>query len=121
MAVEHLTLDTFKQKVFNYEDNKDWIFEGDKPAVIDFYADWCAPCKTLGPIVEELSTEYDGKMTFYKVDTGVEQELAGMFGIRSIPSLLFIPMGEAPQMAQGALPKENFRQAIQDVLKIDPS
>ena len=117
--MEHLTKETFKEKVFNFEDNKDWKFEGDKPAVIDFYAEWCGPCKTIAPILDELATEYDGKVDIYKVNTEDEHELAGIFGIQSIPSILFIPMGEQPQMAMGALPKDTFKTAFADVLKVD--
>ncbi len=114
--MEHLTKQTFQEKVFNYEVNKEWKFEGELPSIIDFYADWCQPCKMVAPILEELAEEYKGKINIYKVDTEAEQELAGAFGIRSIPSLLFVPMGEQPQMAQGALPKESFKQVIEDVL-----
>lgn len=109
--IEHLTVETFKQKVFNYEASQEWKFEGNKPAVIDFYADWCGPCKMVAPVLEELSKEYDGKIDIYKVDTEAEQELAAVFGIRSIPSLLFIPVDAQPQMAMGALPKDSFKQA----------
>ena len=116
--MEHLTQATFKEKVFNYEKSKDWKFEGDKPAIIDFYADWCAPCKIVVPILEELSTEYEGKLDIFKVNTEEQQELAAAFGIRSIPSLLFIPKEGQPQMAMGALPKENFKKIIEDVLKV---
>jgi thioredoxin len=116
--MEFLTKDTFKDKVFNFEQNKDWKFEGDKPAIIDFYADWCGPCKMVAPILEELSNEYDGKIDIYKIDTEKEQELAGMFGIRSIPSILFIPKEGQPQMAQGALPKNTFEQVIDEVLNV---
>ena len=114
--MEHLTKQTFLEKVFNYEKNKEWKFEGDAPCIIDFYADWCQPCKMVAPILEELSEEYKGKINIYKVDTEVEQELAQAFGIRSIPSLLFCPTDEQPQMAQGALPKDTFKQVINDVL-----
>ncbi|MCB0807437.1 MAG: thioredoxin [Bacteroidales bacterium] len=114
--MEHLTKQTFFDKVFNYEQNKEWKFEGDKPCIIDFYADWCQPCKMVAPILEELSDEYKGQIDIYKVDTEAEQELAAAFGIRSIPSLLFVPKDEQPQMAMGALPKETFRQVINDVL-----
>ena len=117
--IEHLTLETFKQKVFNFEKNTDWKFEGDKPAIIDFYADWCGPCKMVAPILEELSAEYDGKLTIYKVDTEAEQELASVFGIKSIPSLLFIPKDSQPQMAQGALPKDSFKKAFKEVLGVE--
>lgn len=114
--MEHLTKETFLTKVFDFEKNKDWKFEGELPCVIDFYADWCQPCKMVAPILEELSKEYDGKINIYKVDTEDQQELAGAFGIKSIPSLLFCPKDGQPQMAQGALPKETLVSAIKDVL-----
>ena len=117
--IEHLTVETFKNKVFNFEANKEWKFEGSLPALIDFFADWCGPCKTVAPILEELATEYSGKVQIYKVDTEQERELAGLFGIQSIPSLLFIPKDGQPQMAMGALPKDTFRKAIKDVLQVD--
>jgi len=114
--MEHLTKETFLEKVFNYEKNKEWKYEGELPCMIDFYADWCQPCKMVAPILEELSEEYKGKINIYKIDTEAERELAGAFGIRSIPSLLFCPKDGQPQMAQGALPKETFKQVIDDVL-----
>ena len=114
--MEHLTKQTFHEKVFNYEQNKDWKFEGELPCIIDFYADWCQPCKIVAPILEELSKEYDGKINIYKVNTEEETELAAAFGIRSIPSILFCPADSQPQMAQGALPKETLIKAINDVL-----
>ena len=114
--MEHLTKQTFFDKVFNYEQNKDWKFEGELPCIIDFYADWCQPCKIVAPILEELSKEYEGKVNIYKVNTEEETELAAAFGIRSIPSILFCPKDGQPQMAQGALPKETLIQAINDVL-----
>ncbi len=114
--MEHLTKETFFEKVFNYEKNKDWAFEGKLPCIIDFYADWCQPCKIVSPILEELSKEYEGKINIYKVNTEDETELSAAFGIRSIPSLLFCPAEGQPQMAQGALPKETLIQAINDVL-----
>jgi thioredoxin 1 len=119
MTLEHLTLETFKQKVFDFEKNKEWKFEGSLPVVIDFYADWCAPCRMVAPILEELAVEYEGKVNIYKVDTEAERELAGMFGIQSIPSLLFVPKEGQPAMAKGALPKDSFKQAFSDVLKVD--
>lgn len=118
--MEHLTKETFNQKVFNYEQNKEWKFEGDLPCLIDFYADWCGPCKTVAPILEELSEEYKGKINIYKVNTEAEQELSAAFGIRSIPSLLFCPKEGQPQMAMGALPKDNLRQVIEEVLLEKP-
>ena len=114
--VEHLSKKTFLEKIFNYEVNKEWKFEGDLPCIIDFYADWCQPCKMVAPILDELSGEYEGKINIFKIDTEVEQELAGAFGIKSIPSMLFCPKDGQPQMAQGALPKESLVQAINDVL-----
>jgi thioredoxin 1 len=119
VMVEFLTKETFKEKVFDFENNKDWKFEGEKPCLIDFYADWCQPCKMVAPILEELSDEYNGKVDIYKIDTEAQQELAGMFGIQSIPSLLFVPTEGQPQMAQGALPKDTFERAIKDVLKVE--
>jgi thioredoxin len=116
---EHLTAQTFKEKVFNYEVNKEWKFEGSLPCMIDFYADWCGPCKMVAPVLEELSEEYDGKLNIYKVNTEEEQELSAVFGIQSIPSLLFVPSDGQPQMAMGALPKDTFKQAIKDVLKVE--
>ena len=117
--VEQLTLDTFKEKVFDFENNKDWTFKGENPCVIDFYADWCGPCKMVSPIIDELAGEYQGKVTFYKIDTDKEQELAGMFGIQSIPSILFVPSDDKPQMAMGALPKASMVEAINNVLKVN--
>ena len=114
--MEHLTKEKFLEKVFNFEQNKDWKFEGELPCIIDFYADWCAPCRMVAPILEELSIEYAGKINIYKVDTEAEQELAGAFGIRSIPSILFCPKDGQPQMAMGALPKDTFKKAIDDIL-----
>ena len=116
---ENLTKATFLEKVFNFEESQEWKFKGDKPALIDFYADWCGPCKMLAPILEQLSEEYGDKIDIYKIDTEAEQELSAAFGIRSIPSMLFCPMGEQPQMANGALPKQQLEQIIKDVLKIE--
>jgi len=113
----HLTKADFLEKVVNYEKNPaTWEYLGDKPCLIDFYASWCGPCKMIAPILEELAEEYDGQIYIYKVDTEKELELAAAFGIRSLPTLLFCPIGEAPQLAQGALPKAAFKQAIDEVL-----
>ena len=114
--MEHLTKATFLEKVFNYEKNKDWKYEGDLPCLIDFYADWCGPCKMVAPVLEELSKEYEGKIHIYKVDTEDQQELAAAFGIRSIPSLLFCPKEGQPQMAMGALPKPTMKKANEEIL-----
>lgn len=116
---EHLTAETFKEKVFNFEENKEWKFEGEKPCIIDFYADWCGPCKMVAPVLEELSEEYDGKLDIYKVNTEEQKELSAIFGIQSIPSLLFVPKDGQPQMAMGALPKDTLEKAFKDVLKVD--
>ncbi len=115
---EHLTKETFLKKVFNYEQNQEWKFEGDKPCIIDFYADWCGPCKMVAPVLEELSEEYAGKVDIYKVNTEQERDLAMAFGIQSIPSMLFVPMSDKPQMAVGALPKQSIEQAMKDVLGV---
>ena len=117
MKTIHLTKAEFLKKVVDFEGNpNEWKYLGDKPALIDFYASWCGPCKTIAPILEELAAEYDGEIYIYKVDTEAEQELAAAFGIRSIPTLLFAPMKGNPQIVQGALPKANLKQAIDEVL-----
>ncbi len=115
--IEHLTMESFKEKIMDYETNKDnWIFEGELPAIIDFYADWCGPCKMVAPILEELSKEYKDQINIYKIDTEEQQELASMFAIRSIPSVLFIPKNSEPQMSVGALPKSKFKEIIDELL-----
>lgn len=116
--MEFLTTESFKEKVFNWEETQEWKFRGELPCIIDFYADWCGPCKMVAPILEKLSKEYEGKINIYKVDTEDQQELAGLFGIQSIPSILFCPVEGQPQMAMGALPKASFESAISDVLKV---
>jgi len=112
----HLTTSDFKEKIFNYETNKEWKYEGTLPAIIDFYADWCQPCKMVAPVLEDLAREYAGQIMIYKVNTEEEQELASVFGIQSIPTILFIPKEGQPQAAMGALPKQTFEKAIKDVL-----
>ena len=116
---EHLTLETFKEKIFDFDINVEWNYKGELPAVVDFYADWCGPCRQVAPIIDELTVEYAGRVNFYKVDTQKQRELAGIFGIRSIPSILFIPTEGKPQMVSGAYPKDGFIQLIQEHLKID--
>jgi len=107
----------FLKKVMDYESNsKEWKYLGDKPAIIDFYATWCGPCRQIAPVLEELAKEYAGRIYIYKIDTDKERELAAAFGIRSIPSLLFIPMEGQPQMGQGALPKSMLKEAIDTLL-----
>jgi len=116
--MQNLTTEAFKTKVFDFEKNKEWKFAGDKPCLVDFYADWCGPCKMLAPVLDELSQKYAGKLDVYKINTDEEQALAAAFGIQSIPSMLFVPMTGKPQMAQGALPRETLEKAIGDVLKV---
>jgi thioredoxin len=113
----HLTKAEFLKKVANFETNpNEWKYLGDKPCIIDFYTTWCGPCKMVAPILEELSNEYDGKIYIYKIDTEAEPELAAAFGIQSIPTILFCPMNGAPQITQGAMPKETFVKQINEVL-----
>lgn len=116
--LEHLTLETFKEKVFDFELNKEWKYEGKTPCMIDFYADWCGPCKMVAPVLEDLQQEYGNNLVIYKVNTEDERELAAIFGIQSIPSLLFVPVDGQPQMAMGALPKATFERAIEEVLNV---
>ncbi|MBM2813491.1 MAG: trxA [Ignavibacteria bacterium] len=116
--MEHLTLDTFREKVFDFQTNTEWNFAGNKPCIIDFYADWCGPCKMVAPVMEQLSKEYDGKVDIYKINTEEQQELSGMFGIQSIPSVLFCPVDGKPQMSVGALPKDGYKKAIESVFGI---
>lgn len=117
MKTIELTKEEFLKNVANYKTNlTEWKYLGDKPAIIDFYADWCVPCKMMTPILEELATEYDGKIYVYKVNVEKEQELAAAFGIQIIPSLLFTPMNNSPQMSSGAMSKLALKQIIDDVL-----
>jgi len=119
---EHLTEQTFKLKVMDYEKNpQQWIFEGDMPAIVDFYADWCKPCRMIAPILEELAVEYEGKIKIYKVDTEAQRELAAIFGITSLPTVLFIPMQGKPSSQKGALPKESYKKIIDEFLLKAPS
>jgi thioredoxin len=118
MATIKLTADKFKSDIFDYTTEKEWKYKGSRPAIIDFYADWCGPCKMVAPIMEELSSEYAGKVDIYKVDTEVEQELSSVFGIRSIPSILFIPQHGTPMMQPGALPKNAFQEVIEKELLV---
>ena len=117
--VQILDRENFKTKIHNIDEGAEWKFQGDKPAIIDFYADWCGPCKMVAPVMEELSNDYEGKIDFYKLDVDAEQEIAAMFQIQSIPSILFIPKDGPPQLAVGAAPKADMEKAIADILDID--
>ena len=117
MKAINITKEEFLKKVVDYESNPtEWKYKGDKPAIIDFYASWCGPCKMLAPVLDELAKEYDGKVYIYKVDTEVEEELSQVFGIRSIPTMLFVPMEGKPMMTQGALPKSEIEKMIKQRL-----
>lgn len=117
MKTIELTKEGFLTQVYNYElSPKEWKYEGDKPAIVDFYASWCGPCRMVAPILEELAEEYADKIVIYKINTENERELAGAFGISSIPTLLFIPTSGQPQMAQGAMGKNEFKRIIDNVL-----
>ena len=114
---EHLTFETFKEKVWDFEANpQEWIYKGTEPCIIDFYADWCKPCKMIAPIMEELASEYEGKIKIYKIDTQTERELASVFQIRSIPAVLFSPMEGKPMMQTGAMQKEAYVKIIKENL-----
>lgn len=117
MSVQNLTMADFKKQIMDFEANpQEWKYLGDKPAIIDFYATWCGPCKATAPVLEKIAEKYDGRINIFKVDVDKEQELAALFGVRSIPSLLFIPMSEKPQMATGAMMQNDFERAIANIL-----
>jgi thioredoxin 1 len=115
---EHLDAAGFKKKVFDWEKSQEWSFEGELPAIVDFYAEWCMPCKMLGPVLEAVAAKYEGKMSVYKVDIDKEPELASVFGVQSVPTLLFVPMEGVPSMALGALPKAQIEKVVGELLKI---
>jgi thioredoxin len=114
--LEHLTTETFKEKVFNFELNKEWKYEGELPAIVKFTAAWCSPCKALTPVLLEIESEYNNKINIYEVDVDKEQELSSIFGIRSVPTMLFTPINGQPSMTSGSLPKNKIIDIINDVL-----
>jgi len=115
--VEYLTYDSFKEKVWDFDANpNEWKYKGDIPCVIDFYADWCKPCKIVAPIMDKLAKEYDGKVKIYKIDTDKEKKLAGVFGIRSIPTVFFIPKEGSPAKQMGALPESEYKRIIEETV-----
>ncbi|GAB5465158.1 MAG: thioredoxin [Candidatus Kapaibacteriales bacterium] len=118
MKAKNITTQEFKENIFNYTEKTEWNYEGELPLVIDFYADWCAPCKAVAPIMDELSNDYEDRVEILKVDTEKEKELSAAFGIRSIPSVLFVPKEGQPKMAIGAMDKKGYQNAIEDVLGV---
>ena len=116
MGTIQLTAQDFKDKVFNYETEQEWNYKGQLPAIVDFYADWCGPCKAIAPVLEELAIQYDGQLVVYKINTDQESELSGLFGIQSIPTLLFIPLQGNLMMQKGALPKNMLQKVIDEKL-----
>ncbi len=116
--IKNLTKQEFLESIFNYETEEHWNYTGELPLIIDFYADWCAPCRALGEVLKEIDEAYEGKIQIYKVNTEIEQEMSADFGIRSIPSMLFCPIGETPQMSNGGLPPYKIHELIETVLKV---
>jgi len=117
--IEHLTKETFEQKVTNFSNSKDWKFEGERPIIIDFYAPWCGPCKLVTPILEDLKNEYGDKIEIYKVDTDQEMELPMIFNVRGVPTIAFFPVGENYFTKVGAMPKAAFEKILKEQLKIE--
>src|SRR3954463_7834116 len=116
MPTKNITKQDFIDNVFDYEKASEWQYKGNRPAIIDFYADWCGPCKAVAPALEQLADEYEGKINIYKINTDQEQELSALFGIQSIPTFLFVPLTGSPMVQRGALPKSSFKQVIEERL-----
>ena len=119
MATQHMTKKDFIEKIFDYENEREWKYNGEVPAIIDFYADWCGPCRSVAPALEELSNEYKDRLNIFKINTDAEHELSEIFGIQSIPTFLFIPMNDTPMMQRGALSKKVFKEIIEERLLWD--
>jgi thioredoxin len=117
--IQQLNKHSFKLKVFNFEKHTRWHFEGDKPCIIDFYADWCGPCKKIEPILEELHDAYAGKIDVYKIDTVKEKELATMFQVHGIPSLMFVPLNGKPKTTMGAWPRERLEDTVKNMFEME--
>jgi thioredoxin 1 len=115
-TVQLISSESFKKLIYNYDENKQWKYEGNMPAIVDFYADWCPPCRQLSPLVEELSAKYQGQIAFYKINTDTEKGLAQSLGISSLPTLLYIPVNGQPQVTLGFIPKEKIIKTIQEIL-----
>ncbi|WP_430814987.1 thioredoxin [Carboxylicivirga sp. RSCT41] len=118
-SVIYLDAASFKEKVFNYETNKEWKYEGEVPAILDFYADWCGPCKMLSPVLDKIQKEYNGKVQIYKIDTDDEKELAATFGIRSLPTIVFVPLKGDPQAAMGYRSQSDLETMISEILQVE--
>jgi thioredoxin 1 len=116
--IENLTKESFKEKIFDFEKEKEWRVKGDRPIILDWWAPWCGPCKMIGSVLEELSTEYEGKIDIYKINIDDEHDLSGAFGIRSIPTVFFIPVDGQPKMTAGSMPKQTFYKTIKEFFLI---
>ena len=117
--VNNMTSQEFKDKIFDYSGNAEWSYSGTKPVVIDFYADWCRPCKMMAPILDEIAEAFEGKLEVYKINVDTDPEVAGVAGVQSVPTFLFVPPGEKPRRSVGGMPREEFYKMIKEVLKVE--
>ncbi len=117
--VKFISSDEFRSLVFDYQKHTDWVFEGNEPLIVNFTASWCGPCRAFAPVLDQISEEYAGKLKVYKVDIDKSPEVAGLFGIMSVPTTLFVGSHELPAMASGMMPPEELRRAVKEVLKIE--